>query len=116
MADTALLVDLGKGIPSDMTFETLNKSRKKAIYYCPITAKDGTVSWARTRPLPADPQSIAMYFAKGFRAKPPGATPKEADVSAIKCPFCDFKPESALALRSHLRVHIDVHDKKEDST
>lgn len=95
----------------------LNRSRKKAIYYWPLTMKDGHVEWLPTTPLPADPQSIAMYFAKGFKAKPPeGIPPKPEDTSAIKCPFCDFKPESALGLRSHLRVHIDVHDNKENKT
>jgi len=85
----------------------INRSRLRSVYYRPIET-NGTVTWRATLPLPADPQSIAQYFAKGFKAKPPaeGTEIKEKSAGVILCPFCDYEPASPLALRSHLRKHI----------
>ena len=86
---------------------SLNRSRQRAVYY--RLAQDGT--WVPTKPLPADPQSIAYYFAKGFKAKPPDEGEKPADV--LKCPLCDFEPQSVFGLQSHLRKHIPKLDKEQ---
>ena len=59
--------------------------------------------WVQTQLLPADPLSVALYFSKGFRAKPP--TNGETEES-ISCPFCEFKPKNALSLRTHLNKHV----------
>ena len=40
------------------------KSAPKAIY----KRKDGKGNWVLTRPLPADPYNMIMYFKKGFVA------------------------------------------------
>lgn len=40
------------------------KSAPKAIY----KRKDGKDNWVLTRPLPADPYNMIMYFKKGFVA------------------------------------------------
>ena len=79
----------------------LNKSRQRDIYIRP----DGS----KTQPLPSDPMARMYYEAKGFKLQ--GAEEKE---EVKTCPFCDFKPQSPLALRTHLNTHIKQDSNKED--
>lgn len=64
------MVDLKKQ-SEDLNLSTLDKlvnfdfkSAPKAIY----SRKDGKGNWVLTRPLPADPYNMIMYFKKGFKA------------------------------------------------
>ena len=76
------------GLKSKDALLNLNKSRMRAIYYRP----DGQP----TTPLPADPYSIAYYFAKGLKGVPP---------KLVSCPECEFEAKSTFGLQSHLRTH-----------
>ena len=83
----------------------LNKERMRAVYFC----QDESGRWVGTSPLPADPQSQAYYFAKGFRAKPPTET-LEVSSESISCPICGFEAKSNFGLQAHLRIK---HKKEE---
>ena len=79
----------------------IGRRRERVIYYRP----DGTP----TLELPADPQSRMYYMMKGFTLKP-----KEGE-DGVKCPLCEFRSQSALGLRSHLRVHItETNEEKKE--
>ena len=56
------------------------KKRQRALYWRPMTVK-GETQWIQTLPLPADPISRDIYFAKGFRLSPPpeGEAPQMVD-------------------------------------
>ncbi len=68
------LIDLNKentlvqtGLQGGSVKLNLGHSRMRAIYW----RQDAQGDWVQTNPLPADPMSINLYFAKGFRGKPP---------------------------------------------
>lgn len=78
----------------------IGKRRERKVYYRP----DGLP----TGPLPADEQSVIHYMRKGFSLTPPGEKSERA-----RCPFCDFKPENALGLRTHLTKHVNESKQEE---
>jgi len=87
----------------------VGQSRMRAKYW-----RKTEKGWAQTQPLPADPNSINYYFAKGFRAKNPETNVKVDTVSTPKktgCPFCDFETGNPRALRSHLNKHVNEEEK-----
>ena len=77
----------------------LNKSRMRAVYY--------RSNGQPTMPLPADPYSVAYYFAKGFTARPKVVNQPEPDRgdNSISCPTCGFEAKSEFGLKSHQRKH-----------
>jgi len=93
------------GIPLNQII-SLNKSRQRAIYWREIGGE-----WVTTRPIPADPASIQMYFERGFKAKKPEDVEIKTE-GTIKCPICEFEAQSAFGLQAHLRKHINK--KKEE--
>ena len=80
----------------------LGRSRMRAIYYRQVD--DG--SWQATDPLPADPASQALYFGKGFKAKPPAdaSPPVVASTEVLTC-SCGFEAKSKFGLQAHQRKH-----------
>jgi len=80
----------------------LGHSRQRAIYWRQIGE-----DWVQTGLLPADPLSIALYFSKGFRAKPPPEVVDEVvdEVKSFSCSICGFEAKSELGLLSHQRKH-----------
>ena len=102
------------GIPDEQII-SLNKSRKRAIYWREASAGN----WVQTTPLPADPASINYYLLKGFKAACPqggssngGESVEEKTRFVISCPICGFGTQSAFGLQAHLRKHINK--KKEE--
>lgn len=81
-----------------MSILSLNRSRMRAKYWKQLP--DG--SWHQTGLLPADPVSQAIYFRKGFKAKPPMEAKPE---SACVCPECGFEAKNKLGLFAHSRKH-----------
>ena len=92
----------------------VGESRMRAKYWRPLPNGE----WVQTGWLPADQMSMAQYFGKGFKGKPPVGTPVDAPVAVLEraatptCPFCDFEPKNALSLRTHLTKHVK-EDKEE---
>ena len=86
----------------------VGESRMRAKYWRPLP--DG--SWVQTGWLPADQMSMAQYFAKGFKGKPPVDAPV-SEPKGTTCPFCEFEPINALSLRTHLSKH--VNEEKEET-
>jgi hypothetical protein len=82
----------------------IGKSRERKVYY----HKDGTP----TKPLPADPYSLIYYMKKGLSVDNPV---EEKEPEKIKCPYCDFTPENALGLRTHLSKHVNESKNKEET-
>ena len=80
----------------------IGKRRIRAIYVRP----DGKP----TAPLPADPQSRMYYQGKGFKLQSE-LIPQSG--GGVTCPLCQATMQSALGLRSHLRVHINTVNKEE---
>ena len=64
------------------------------IYY----HKDG-----KPAKLPADPDSMRSYLARGFSLEPP-ARPSGGD-TGFKCSECDFVAKSLFGLQAHMRKH-----------
>ena len=88
----------------------INASRARAVYYRP----DGH----RTGLLPADPFSIAYYFAKGFTARPPKPVVLSAEkteftltpnrnesIAGCVCSTCGFIAKTDFGLQVHIRRH-----------
>jgi len=84
---------------------SLNKHRMRAKYWRQMSNED----WVQTDYLPADPESQAIYFSKGFRAINPDAPKGEVEQSGeIRCPFCQMKADSPISLKAHLNEHISA--------
>ena len=81
----------------------LGHSRQRAIYWRKIGD-----DWVQTQALPADPMSVAYYFSKGFRAKPPKDEVKKAIADRgngkLVCD-CGFVAKNAFGLLVHQRKH-----------
>lgn len=95
----------------------IGRRRERIIYYRP----DGQGGFIPTCPLPADAFSKVYYMSKGFKTQMPEVKEvKEAVIKPIEivndgkvhCPICQTGFESALGLRSHLRVHIEKEEIK----
>ncbi len=87
----------------DSEIQSLNKSRKRAVYWREVGDE-----WVATAPLPADPMSIQHYLSKGFRANKPanGGTPKKDEVGeTLSCPECEFIAKSSFGLQAHQKKH-----------
>lgn len=103
-------MEINEITPSKSDVLNINRSRLKAVYYRQIGGK-----WEPTLPLPADPQSIAYYFAKGFKPQPPPeneVTEEPVKDGILRCPICEMEVKSAFGLQSHLRVHIKTEKEK----
>jgi hypothetical protein len=84
----------------------IGKSRKRARYYRKIKDINGNLVTVQTEPLPADPESIFLYTAKGFTLK--------EGASGVPCPLCDFVGKNAQELSLHLKQHKDEGNTKEE--
>ena len=88
---------------SEVTKNILNigRRRERRVYYRP----DGTP----TLPLPANPEYIAHYLAKGWTLEPPIKEEvkevREQESSVTRCPYCSFEPKNAHGLIVHLKKH-----------
>jgi len=89
------------GIKGSKVTLNIGQSRMRARYWRLVGD-----TWTQTGLLPADPTSVAIYFAKGFKGKPPT---ESVPVTGIKCPLCEFSCEAPRGLAKHMYSH----DKKE---
>ena len=95
------------GISGSRLKLNVGESRMRAKYWRELP--DG--SWVQTGSLPADQLSMAQYFAKGFKGKPPVDAPAPVEPTGIKCPLCEFSCETPRGLGKHMYSH---NDKKEE--
>lgn len=84
----------------------INRSRKRAVYYRPVTVKD-EVKWIETLPLPSDPEGRMYYLAKGFRTEIPKEEIKKEVVEGVPCPHCDFVAKDDVGFLAHFRSHLN---------
>jgi len=90
------------GIQGNRVILNLGHSRMRTRYWRQLN--DG--SWVQTQLLPADPQSINIYFSKGFRARPPEEV-RSIRSEILLCPYpgCGYEAKGDFGLRSHMKKH-----------